>query len=267
MRFKVLSSVLFVIALVVCSCSTPKNIEYLQDLDYGQLQDVQNGKEITVRPEDKLSIVVNSRDQELAKMFNLPVLANRIGESSSNYTTYTQNMSVYSVDEDGNINFPVLGKVKVAGKTRMKIRDEIEQQLKDRKLVNDAVVTVEFANLYVSVLGEVSKPGRYNLDRDKVTIMDALGMAGDLTIYGQRDSVVVLRREGDKQVAYKVNLTSSRDLLASPAYYLQQQDVIYVRPNATRVRQSTVNGNTIRSSSFWISVTSLVASVCALLLR
>ena len=125
-------------------------------------------------------------------------------------------------------------------------------------------MTVEFMNLCVSVLGEVNSPGRYGIDRDKTTIIDALSMAGDLTINGNRNNVTVLRQDGDVQRVYAIDLTSGRDIYSSPAYYLQQNDVIYVEPNEMRARQSTVNGNTIRSASFWISITSLVMSIVVL---
>lgn len=110
------------------------------------------------------------------------------------------------------------------------------------------------------MLGEVNKPGRYLINQDKVTILDAMGMAGDLTIYGRRDSVQVLRKVDEGQIAYVVNLTNFDTLLQSPAYYLQQNDVVYVQPNDTRARQSTLNGNNVRSTSFWISLGSFVVT-------
>lgn len=113
----------------------------------------------------------------------------------------------------------------------------------------------------LKVLGEVEKPGRYAIDKDAVTILDAIGTAGDLTIYGKRESVKVLRNENGKMLTYEVNLCSAADLIASPAYYIRQNDVIYVDPNDVRARQSTVNGNNVRSTSFWISLTSLAASI------
>ena len=111
------------------------------------------------------------------------------------------------------------------------------------------------------MLGEVKSPGRYLLDRDQTTILDVLGMAGDLTIYGNRAKVLVLRQEGDTRRTYAVDLTSSSQVYSSPAYYLQQNDVIYVEPNAMRARQSTVNGNNVRSTSFWFSLASLLTSL------
>ena len=134
-------------------------------------------------------------------------------------------------------------------------------------MINDPVVTVEFSNLYISVLGEVNNPGRYGIDRDKITLLDAIGMAGDLTIYGKRQNVVVMREEEGKQLFYRVDLTSVDDLYSSPVYYLQQKDVVYVEPNETRARQSTVNGNNVRSTSFWVSIASLLTSVAVLIFK
>ena len=141
----------------------------------------------------------------------------------------------------------------------------IKNELIKENLVKDPVVTVEFANLCISVLGEVNSPGRFSIDRDRLTILDALSMAGDLTIYGNRSKVMVLRQEGDVQRVYGLNLTSGEHIYTSPAYYLQQNDVVYVEPNAVKARQSTVNGNNVRSTSFWISLASLLTSVAILI--
>ena len=126
-------------------------------------------------------------------------------------------------------------------------------------------VTVEFMNLTVSVMGEVAHPGQYSIDKDNVTVLDALSMAGDLTIYGKREKVLVLRQENGKQRIYGINLCSGEHIYSSPVYYLQQGDVVYVEPNSVRARQSTVNGNNIRSTSFWVSIASLLTSVCILI--
>ena len=176
-----------------------------------------------------------------------------------------QGVSAYTVDANGEIDFPVLGKIYVAGMKREEIAECIKNELMEENLVKDPVVTVEFANLCISVLGEVNSPGRFSIDRDKVTILDALSMAGDLTIYGNRSKVMVLRQEGDVQRVYGINLTSGEHIYTSPAYYLQQNDVVYVEPNAVKARQSTVNGNNIRSTSFWISLASLLTSVAILI--
>lgn len=261
---------MFIVAasvLVLGSCSTPKEITYFQDLQYGKSEEILKSLEITVKPGDKLSIVINSKDPLLADLFNLPIISHRVGYSQSSSLNQSQQISCYTVDKEGEIDFPVLGKIKVADKNREDIAAFIKKELIDQNLINDPVVTVEFANLYISVLGEVNKPGRYDIEQDKVTLLDAIGMAGDLTIFGKRNSVIVLRDEDGKQTSYKVNLTSAYDLYASPVYYLQQKDVVYVEPNATKARQSTVNGNNVRSTSFWISLASLLTSIAVLIFK
>lgn len=153
----------------------------------------------------------------------------------------------------------------MAGLKREEIAEHIKNELVTKNLVKDPVVTVEFMNLCVSVMGEVNNPGRFSIDRDQMTILDALSMAGDLTIYGNRQKVMVLRQEDGQQRVYGVNLTSGEHVYTSPAYYLQQNDVVYVEPNDVRSRQSTVNGNNVRSTSFWISLASLLTSVAILI--
>lgn len=256
---------LAVVLIVASACSTPKEIRYFQDLENGTSREIANISEIEVKVADKISIVVNSKDPLLANMFNLPVVAHRVGESSS--LSQSQQVSSYTVDRGGNIDFPVLGKVHVAGKKREEVAETIKSQLISRQLVNDPIVTVEWANLYFSVLGEVNKPGRYTIDRDKVSLLDAIGMAGDLSIFGQRKNVMVMREENGQQRIYKVDLTSAEQLFSSPVYYLQQKDVIYIEPNDTRARQSTVNGNNVRSTSFWLSLSSLLTTIAVLVFK
>ena len=151
--------------------------------------------------------------------------------------------------------------------TREEVGTYIKKELQTRDLVKEPVVTVEFLNLSVSVMGEVNTPGRYNIDKDNLTILDVLSQAGDLTIYGKRDKVLVLRKENDIQRVYGVNLCSAEQLYSSPVYYLKQNDVVYVEPNSTKARQSTVNGNTVRSTSFWLSLASLLTSIAVLIAK
>lgn len=256
-------------AALLSSCATPKEVVYFQDLQQtdGTLAAVQ-AKEIRVRPDDKISIIVNSRDPQLTDLFNLPYVSRQLGQTLRSVTsTYGQSQGVsgYTVDSDGNIDFPVLGKIHVEGMTREEIGRCIKDELVGQDLVKDPVVTVEFMNLTVSVMGEVAKPGRYAIERDRITILDALSMAGDLTIYGRRDAVMVQRMEGDTLQVYQLNLVSGQDVYNSPAFYLQQNDLVYVAPNDVKVRESTVNGNNIRSTSFWISLGSLLTSVAVLI--
>ena len=247
----------------LASCSSSKRIAYFQDLKPGEseLFTSLSPHYIKVLPGDKITILINSREPQLAELFNLAITAKAIGTTSNN-----SGILSYTVDLEGYIEFPVLGAINVNGKTRKEIASLIKEELISRELLKDPVVTVEFANLCISVLGEVKTPGRYSIDRDKVTLLDAIGMAGDLTIYGKRDKVFVLRENGGTRYSYSVNLCSAEDLFSSPAYYLQQNDIVYVEPGNVRANQSTVNGNTIRSTSFWISVTSLIASLISIFL-
>ena len=245
------------------SCGSSKQVVYFQDLKPGETEiKLPEVKTITVRPEDKITIIVNSRDPQLTDLFNLPYVTRQLGITSTVYTTRnSQGVSAYTVDADGEIDFPVLGKIYVAGMKREEIAECIKNELIKENLVKDPVVTVEFANLCISVLGEVNNPGRFSIDRDRLTVLDALSMAGDLTIYGNRNKVMVLRQEGEVQRVYGLDLTSGNHVYTSPAYYLQQNDVVYVEPNAVKARQSTVNGNNVRSTSFWISLASLLTSI------
>lgn len=254
------------------ACSTPARITYFQDLRPGESeQQVVAATEIKVRPGDKLSIIVNSRDPQLTQLFNLPYVSQQIGGGSTSTSlsssVTSQGVSGYTVDEEGRIDFPVLGKIEIAGKNREEIAAFIKGELLAKNLVKDPVVTVEYMNLCISVLGEVASPGRYSIDRDKVTLLDAISMAGDLTIYGKREKVLVLREENGVQRVYGVNLCSAEHLYTSPVYYLRQNDVVYVEPNNVRARQATVNGNNVRSTSFWISLASLLTTIAVLVFK
>ena len=248
---------------LLTACTSTKDISYFQDTQQ-ETTAVVTPRQITMRPQDKLTILVNTRNQDLTNMFNLAYVTKQLGSATAN----AQGISCYTVDNEGNIDFPILGKVNVAGKTRTQIAEQIKNELIKQNLVKDAIVTVEFANLAYSVLGEVKNPNRYAITRDEVTLLDALSQAGDLTIQGQRTNIKVLRSDADgNQTTYIVNLCSLKDLQSSPAYFLQQNDIVYVEPNKMRARQSTVNGNNVRSSSFWISLASLFASIINIMIR
>lgn len=259
-----LLSVISACAALLCSCSVAKQVPYFQDiLSDSTLAIIPAPETIVLQPQDKISILVNSRDPQLMTLFNLPVIQKYIG--SENQSLNGNNLAGYTLDQNGDIDFPVLGKLHIAGMTREQASAYIKDRLVSENLIKDPVVTVEFMNLNVAVLGEVNKPGRYSIDKDQITILDALSMAGDLTIYGLREKVTVMRQDGNKQQIYEVNLTSAKDVFSSPVYYLQQNDVIYVEPNKMRANQATVNGNSFLSSSFWVSVASLLVSLGVLI--
>lgn len=180
------------VALLLGACSTPGKIAYMQNVGSDVKREV-TIVPVTAQPGDKVSIVVNSKNPELADMFNLPVVTHRVGQAMNSSYGYNQQMSSYTVDANGNIDFPILGEVHVAGLKREKIASYIKNELIRKNLVKDAVVIVEFLNMGVSVMGEVNRPGRFSIGRDYLTLLDALGMAGDLTIYGKRENILVVR--------------------------------------------------------------------------
>ena len=253
-----LSAIAFI--LLLSGCSNTKEVAYFQDVNNGATIDLIKSSEIKFRPNDKMTIVVNCRDPKLAALYNLPVMSQRLGEES--YSNSSYQMSLYSVYANGDINFPIVGKIHVEGLNRQEVAEAVKSKLSSE--IKDASVTVEFANMFVSVLGEVNKRGKFNIVKDRTTIMEVLGEAGDLTIQGLRTNVKVIRTNGDKQEVYTIDLTNAKELASSPAYYLQQNDVVYVEPNLMRKRQNSVNGNNVLSTSFWISVASLLTSVALL---
>ncbi|MBO4488934.1 MAG: polysaccharide biosynthesis/export family protein [Bacteroidales bacterium] len=259
---------LIALLMLLASCATQKKISYFQDISNDSQsteQTVTLAPEIRLRPEDKISIIVNSKDPELSALFNLPYTARVLGQTGENVSNNTnQGTSGYIVKGDGTIDFPVLGTIQVAGMTRDEVSAYIKQQLISQNLVNDPVVTVEYVNLQFSVMGEVKAPGSYKITRDRITLLDAISQAGDMTIYGKRDNVLILRPDSiGKLSAYHVDMRSFNDVVSSPAYYIHQNDYIYVEPNKKRANESTVNGNTVQSASFWISIVSLLASLAS----
>ena len=249
-------------AFALASCGSIENIPYFQDMESSKVDTIATSAGIVIRPDDKIAIIVNCNDTDLTNLFNLPYTTKYIGQQGEAMnSTYSQGISGYLVDEDGNIDFPVLGSIHVAGMSRGEIAKFVKNELVSKNLVKDPIVTVDYMNLHVSVMGEVTRPGRFNIDKDQYTILDALSAAGDLTIYGKRENIKVLRTVGGTKQTYEINLCSGSSVLASPVYYLQQNDIIYVEPNNMRSRQSTVNGNNLISTSFWVSIASLLTTI------
>ncbi len=265
-----LRNVFFALAalLLAGSCAAPKKISYFQDAKSDtSLPQIVSEYKIVIKPYDKISILVNSKDPMLTNLFNLPIVNKQLGQMANMTYGNSYGLAGYTVDINGNIDFPVLGQVHVGGMSRDEIAQHIKNELVTRNLVNDPVVTVEYLNLSVSVLGEVNRPGKYNIEREKITILDAISMAGDLTIQGMRENVMVLRDMDGVQKIYRVDLCSSESVMTSPVYYLQQNDIVYVEPNKMKARQSTVNGNALRSSSFWMSLASLLTTIIVVIVK
>ena len=253
-----------ILAVLLCSCHASEKIIYLQDLELDREEAIVNPKDITVQPRDQISIVVSCKEPQLAMLFNLVEVTNRLGSQNTGRMSSRQgDVSGYTVDADGYIEFPILGRIYVAGMTRKQIADLIKDKLVSEDWIKDPTVTVEFLNLHFSVLGEVARPGQYAINDDRINLLEAISLAGDLTIMGVRSAVYVIREDNGKRIAYKVDLRS-KDLFDSPVYYLQQNDIIYVEPNKIRAGQSTANENAVRSVSLWVSLASVITSIISI---
>lgn len=253
------------LVLLVSSCGQVKNIAYFQNkaVDKPELIDKHAG--IVIQPKDMLSIVVSSRNPELVAMFNLPMVTYQAG-SEIVLTGSSQRLMGYIVDNDGYIDFPVLGRLKVDELTRWELAEMIKKRLLDDGLLSDAVVTVEFMNFKVSVIGEVNAPGTYTIQGDKVTVLQAISLAKDLTIFGMRENVSVIRERNGERTIYEINLCDV-SMFDSPAYFLQQNDVVYVQPSEIKARQSTTDDKALRMTSIFVSGGSLLLSLASLIVN
>lgn len=258
------------------SCSVPKNVAYFQNAEDIRGMTLQSEKPFRLRPKDKINVVVSSTDPMLVRQFNLTSASQSMQALGTTLTPQTSvggtsggtaQILAYTVDEQGDIDFPVLGKVAVGGKTRQEVATYLRNRLIERDLVKDPIITVEYVNLAVNVLGEVNRPGRIDIQKDYFTILEAIAAAGDLTISGQRENVMVCREVDGEDQTYIINLCDRQDILMSPAFYLQQNDVVYVTPNPNRQREAVSTGNTFNQPSFWISLTSLLTTMYALFLK
>lgn len=252
--FRFLVAAGLVMGLASCNPETYKKINYLQDVNSDTTMTMKVNKGVIIQPQDQLSIIVSSLDPKLSSQFNLSLSTYLTGAEMS--SSSTRRITGYVVDNDGFIDFPALGRLRASGLNRWELQEKISNELAEQGLLKDAIVTVEFMNFKISVLGEVSSPGSYTVIGDKITIFQALAQARDLTIYGQRNNVRVIREQNGRRQIYTLDLTSS-DIFQSPAYYLQQNDVVYVTPSRVRAGQGEINENYFKSGSFWISLASI----------
>lgn len=253
--------------LLLAACATPKNITYLTDAENGQEGTIADSKGIILKPADKLSIIVNTKSVELNNVLNMPVTTQVIGFQEQQTLSQSRGTSGYTIDPEGCIDFPLIGKIKAAGMTRSELAAYLKQTLEAHQVARDAVVTVEYLNLGFSVLGDVRSPGFYAFENDKTNILQALSMAGDLRITGKRENVKVIRTNGDRQDTYILNLQDQQSMVTSPAFYLQQNDVVYVEPNDYQKRQSTANAGELTRASFWLSALSVLATIAVLIFK
>lgn len=245
---------------LLTSCKTPKDITYLQNVEANVPITTQVDGTIRFQPGDKLSIFVHSRDEKLMELFNLQ-------RNMTTTSTNGSNQYAYTINEQGEIDFPVLGMVKVNGLTRTEVGQLIKTQLISNGLCEDPVVTVSFYDMNFSVLGTVGGAGVKQITKDKITLLEAIAMASDLQIDGLRYNVLVMRQEGNQQVPYRVDLTKAESVYNSPVYYIRQNDVVYVEPNNKNKRNSTVLGNSAFQPAFWMSLISFLTSMALIFVK
>lgn len=253
--------VLLAFPLLVASCTSYKSVPYLQNSEV-----VNNGNntlplyDAKIMPKDLLSITVNTTDPQAAAPFNLTVQTPINAAITSINTTTQPSLQQYLVNNMGEIDFPVIGRLRVGGLTKNQAEDLIRDNLKPY-LKEIPIVTVRMSNYKISVLGEVTSPGTFTVNNEKVNILEALAMAGDMTVYGIRDNVRLVREDAQgKREIISLNLNNA-DIILSPYYYLQQNDIVYVTPNKTKARNSDI-GN---STTLWFSATSILVSIASLL--
>ncbi len=260
MRIKLNYILVVLLYFAFTSCQSYKNIPYLQGLDSLDLSKQVLPAEARIMPKDLVSIVVSCSNPELATPFNLSVqTAISIAQQNQNLTTQPV-LQQYLVDSNGKIDFPILGQLKIGGLTRTEVQDLVKAKLKSY-IKEDPIVTVRLANFRISVIGEVTNPGTYSIPNEKVNIFEALALAKDMTVYGRRDNVRVIREDalGKKEIA-TLNL-SNADILKSPYYYLQQNDIVYVTPNKAKATTADITSST----TIWFSIIGSLMSLASIM--
>ena len=251
------------LACVLClgmttSCISNKKMIYLQGAtqQYALPQEIMDYTELQVQPDDQLAISVASKDVELLARFNNNTLigGGNNSQTGTNTVNVSSGVSYFRVNKDGNIEFPIFGTLHVGGMTTGEVSSMIQKRMKDEGYVYDAVVNTKIMSFKVTVMGDVKNPGTQTYQGERLTILEALGKAGDLTNSAYRNNVLVIREENGIRKAYEVNLLDNQAVFNSPAYYLQQNDVIYVQPN----KSQRVKGST---SYTWLSVGSTVVGM------
>jgi polysaccharide biosynthesis/export protein len=239
------------------SCGQKKQITYYQDIE--NLNNSQNtiAYETKIQPDDLLMILISAQDPEVAAPYNLGFSS--VSASAAQSTQAPQQQQLYLVDVDGKIQMPVIGEVKVGGFTRNEILLVLKKKLKD---IKDPIVNIRIMNFKVTVQGEVAKPGSFNIASERITLPEALTLAGDLTIYGKRENIILVRELNGKKTFNRIDLTKS-NFINSPYYYLSQNDLIYVEPNRAKSNTST---SFSQNASIYIALASLVSSAVLSLL-
>ena len=256
-------SLFFTVSLVLAffsSCGSVKNIAYIQNSDSVNYDRSQYLYDAKIMPKDELTISVNTTNPDVSLPFNL--LMQNAYQQGRTLSTTGGTLMPYLVDTEGSINFPIIGRLQVAGLTKRQcermIQDKIRPYLAESE---NPIVTVRMSSYSISVLGEVARPGSYMVSREEINVLEALAQAGDLTIYGVRDRVKLIRKNasGRKEI-HTLNLNDA-NIVNSPYFYLQQNDIVYVEPNKVKAQNSSVGSMT----TLWFSATSILISLTSLL--
>ncbi|SDW69861.1 polysaccharide biosynthesis/export family protein [Flavobacterium degerlachei] len=241
------------------SCASRKDIVYYQGIDGIAAQEKSNFYEIKIQPDDLLMIIVSAEDPEIAIPFNLKSISVQ-NSGRLDAVTGQQTMQLYLVDSYGSIEFPVLGKLKVSGLSRTKVLQMLQQKV--GVYIKNPIINLRIMNFKVSLQGEVNAPGTYSVDSERITLIEALSKAKDLTIYGKRNNILIIREIDGVKSYNRVDITNA-DFINSPFYYLAQNDVVYVEPNKNKINGAAIGPNT----GVIISATSLLIALITLVIR
>jgi polysaccharide export outer membrane protein len=261
MKKQIFSLMVTVAVMLLSSCGSTKDVAYFQNAAQVDLSASKVLYDARIMPKDELTITVSTTDPEAAIPFNMTVATPYTQNRSISSGSYGQ-LQTYLVDNQGNIEFPIVGTVHLGGMTKLEAEQLIKSKIQPYMNANEnPIVTVRMSSYKVSVLGEVTRPGSFTVSKEKVSILEALALAGDLTIYGVRDNVQLIREDASGQKAiYMLNLNDA-NIINSPYYYLQQNDIIYVTPNKVKAQNSSVGSMT----TLWFSATSILISLTSLL--
>lgn len=247
--------------LWLTACNAPKHVAYFQyDSRAGEATTAPSS-EPRIKPKDLLSITVTASNNEATKVYNLFVPQSTDYSSTSLYSQPT--IQKYLVEDDGTIDFPTLGRIAVVGKTKDELESYLLEQIRPAFNEEVPIITISITNYTVSVLGEVARPGRITVPNERITVLEALAQAGDMTLYGNRKTVKVLREEADGTKRFLPVDLNDQALISSPAYYLQQNDVVYVEPNTVRKRTAGIGS----AETLSISIVSTFISIASLLVN
>ena len=236
----------FFLILIFQSCGFKKNLVYFKNS--AEINADINQNLPVLRKDDFISIIVTGGDENTMQLLNFPQIQ---GGGNRTYTSGTPANNGYLIDENGEINFPLIGKIKLEGKTRAQAINEIE--LKLSSILKNPIVTIQIQNFRVTILGEVKNPGTYTIPHEKITILELIGISGDLTVYGVRKNILVIRDENGKKISYRVDLTKS-DFITSNVFNLQQNDIVYIEPNQSKINSSRISS----TAGIFVSVATLI---------